>query len=217
MAVRKVSNRDGNVIGHFPSLKMGHMIAFESLIERDFIYLLDFEQDVEQFAEQPVTISYQYQEKALKYTPDFHVIRDGQNSIVECKPEKRVHSPKNQRKFAAARLWCAIKGWTFLVVTDTQLRSGYQLQNVKLLTQFARYDIGAKVKRDVHTFLSTASFSTTIADIMVYIAPERPQKVMIPILHMVFHHKLVVPLKNAPISADSLVELATELRTRGCS
>ena len=37
MPVRKVSNRGGNTIGHFPSLKMGRMIDYESLIERDLI------------------------------------------------------------------------------------------------------------------------------------------------------------------------------------
>jgi len=45
--VRKATNRGKNIIGYFPSVKMGRMINFESLIERDFIYLLDFEQEVE--------------------------------------------------------------------------------------------------------------------------------------------------------------------------
>jgi hypothetical protein len=56
MPVKKVSNRGGNIIGRFPSLKLGRMVDFESLIERDFIYVLDFEPDVESFSEQPLTI-----------------------------------------------------------------------------------------------------------------------------------------------------------------
>ena len=39
MPVRNVSNRGGNAIGRFPSLKMQRMIAFESLLERDFIWV----------------------------------------------------------------------------------------------------------------------------------------------------------------------------------
>ena len=35
MAVRKVSNRGRNMIGRFPSLKLGRMVAYESLIELD--------------------------------------------------------------------------------------------------------------------------------------------------------------------------------------
>jgi len=49
MPVRKVSNRGGNAICRFPSTKMRRMIALESLLERDFIYLLDYNADVEWF------------------------------------------------------------------------------------------------------------------------------------------------------------------------
>jgi hypothetical protein len=58
MPVRKVSNRGGNIIGRFPSLKLERMVDFESLIERDFIYMLDFDSDVVSFTEQPLTIEY---------------------------------------------------------------------------------------------------------------------------------------------------------------
>ena len=77
MPVRKVSNRGGNIVGRFPSLKMGRMIAFESLLERDFIYLLDYDVRVEWFEEQPLTIEYQHDGQALHYTPDFHCRRGG--------------------------------------------------------------------------------------------------------------------------------------------
>jgi hypothetical protein len=30
-------------IGKFPSIKLNRMVGYESLIERDFIYLLDFD------------------------------------------------------------------------------------------------------------------------------------------------------------------------------
>ena len=209
MPVRKVSNRGGNVIGRFPSLKMERMIVFESLIERDLIYLLDFEQDVEWFAEQPLTISYRYQGKALRYTPDFHIARNGRNVLVECKPEKRVHSAENQRKFAAAHAWCTARGWTFQVVTDTHLRSGCRLQNVKLLTQFARYDVGLETRRRIRAFLSAARLPVTVADVMAHVASKRSQSATIPILHMAFHHELVLPLDRAPISRNSPVTLAS--------
>ena len=103
MPVRKVSNRGGNVVGRFPSLKMGRMIAFESLLERDFIYLLDYNARVEWFEEQPLMIEYVEADRPLHYTPDFQVLEAGQCVLVECKPESFVESVDNQRKFAAAR------------------------------------------------------------------------------------------------------------------
>ena len=212
MPVRKVSNRGGNIIGHFPSLKLGRMVAFESLIERDFIYLLDFESDVAWFAEQPLTIPYQHQDKILNYTPDFHIIRDSQNILVECKPWKLTDKDDNQRKFAAAQAWCAVRGWAFQVVSDEQLRRGHRVRNVKLLTQFARYNIEPTMKHHLRTFLAGTPGPVRIADVMVNVAPERPQTVIIPILHLAFHHELALPLDEAPISTNSPVRLAPQLR-----
>jgi hypothetical protein len=212
MSVRKVSNRGGNIIGHFPSLKLGRMVAFESLIERDFIYLLDFEPGVTWFTEQPLTIFYWYEGKTLGYTPDFHVINGDQNILVECKPQKFISKADNQRKFTAAQAWCMAKGWLFRVVSDEQLRRGHRVNNVKLLTQFARYNIRPEVKNCIRTFLAGTPGPARVADVMVKVAPERPQTVIIPILHLAFHHELVLPLDEAPISTNSSVILAPQLR-----
>ena len=131
MPVRKVSNRGGNIIGKFPSIKMERMIAFESLIERDFIYFLDYEQEVEWFEEQPLTIEYRYEGQVLHYTPDFHLVERGQDVLVECKPEKFVDKEENRRKSAAALDWCEKHDWEYRVVTE-QIRDGFRLQNIKL-------------------------------------------------------------------------------------
>jgi hypothetical protein len=208
MPVRTVSNWGGNIIGRFPSLKLERMVDFESLIERDFIYLLDFDSDVVSFTEQPFTIEYEHGGKVLRYTPDFHVIRNGKSSLVECKPEKVVDSARNQRKFAAAQAWCATQGWTFEVVTDAQLRSGYRLSNVRLLTQFARYPISPIVKDRIRLSLSAAPIPMTVVELMIRVNPDHPQLTRIPILHMAFHHELVLPLDEAPISVASPVRLS---------
>jgi hypothetical protein len=66
MPVRKVSNRSKrNTIGDFPLIKMKRMIAFESLVERDGIYMFDFEQDVLAFEEQPLSIEYEHEGKKV--------------------------------------------------------------------------------------------------------------------------------------------------------
>jgi hypothetical protein len=208
MPVRKVSNRGGNIIGRFPSLKLGRMIDFESLIERDFIYLLDFEQDVTSFTEQPLTIAYEYEDKVLHYTPDFYITRNDRHILVECKPEKRVNLAENQRKFAAAQAWCGTRGWEFQVVTDDQLRHGHRLANIRLLTQFARYNISVETKNRIRACLSAASATITIADLMVNVHPQQPHLVKIPIYHMAFHHELTLDLDDAPLSLNSPVSLA---------
>ena len=207
MAVRKVSNRGGNIVGHFPSLKLGRMVAFESLIERDLIYLLDYEPGVEHFSEQPLVIKYHHAGKKHQYTPDFHVIYQGQPYLFECKPLRFVDDPENQVKFEAARLWCQEKRWTFGIVTDEQLDSGWRIANIKLLTQFARYAIGPEIIGRVFAFLSSVSGSMKVWDVMQGVNPKEPQSIAIPILHMAFHHNVHIPLNDAKISVDSPISL----------
>lgn len=54
MLVRKVITRRGRRFrGYFPSRKLGRMVAWESLTERDVILLLEFSPGVLSYQEQP--------------------------------------------------------------------------------------------------------------------------------------------------------------------
>ena len=207
VAVRQVSNRGGNIIGRFPSLKMKRMISFESLIECDFLYLLDYEREVECFDEQPMTIEYRFGQKRLQYTPDFHVLRTQRNLLVECKPDALVEMEENRRKFNAAVEWCAEHAWTFCVVTDRDLRTGVQLKNVKLLTRYARHRVPSEMKGRVCALLEAASAPLTVGDLTQTLAPADPPSVIASLLHLAFHHEIAIALEAAPISVHSLVGL----------
>lgn len=59
MSSRKVVTRRGRRIrGYFPSHKCGQMIAWESLLERDAILLLEFSQGVVSYRHQPTVMDY---------------------------------------------------------------------------------------------------------------------------------------------------------------
>ena len=216
MSIRKVSNRGGNTIGRLPSLKVDRMVSFESLLERDFIYWLEFEPTVSWFSEQPLTISYQHDQRTLRYTPDFQVIKQNQIFLVECKPAEFVTRAENQRKFEAAQNWCAQHHWHFQVVTEVDLSQGYRLHNIKRLCQFARYPLMSGLKSRVLTFLETATRPVTLADVMRVVAPEQPQRLFIPLLTMAFHHEIQLALDEAPLSAQTRVEVAPSSEEGGC-
>ncbi len=205
MPVRKVSNRGGNIIGRFPSIKMGRMIAFESLLERDFIYLLDYDARVERFEEQPLTIEYSQDDQTLHYTPDFQIIESGQSVLIECKPEHFVDTKDNQRKFAVAREWCAAHDREFRVVTDSQIRAGFRLANVKRLTPYARLVIDPLLRHRINELLHTASTPFTLQALAQAIAPDDPERAIPNLLHLAFHHYLNVPLDLASLSSQTLV------------
>ena len=216
MSIRKVSNRGGNTIGRLPSLKVDRMVSFESLLERDFIYWLEFEPTVSWFSEQPLTIAYQHDQRTLRYTPDFQVIKQNQIFLVECKPAEFVTRAENQRKFEAAQNWCVQHNWHFQVVTDVDLNQGYRLHNIKRLCQFARYPLMSGLKSRVLTFLETATRPVTLADVMRAVAPEQPQRLFIPLLTMAFHHEIELALDEAPLSAQTRIEVASGSQEGGC-
>ncbi|KAA3662710.1 MAG: hypothetical protein DWQ04_12670 [Chloroflexi bacterium] len=209
MPVRNVSNRGRrNIIGYFPSLKMCRMVQFESTLERDLIYLLDFDPQVAEFEEQPLKIAYQYEGKGKGYTPDFQAMfTSGQIALLECKPHRFVKKEENQHKFSMAQGWCTARGWRFHVITDKQLRTGYRVQNVKLLTQHARHEVGVEIKGSIFACLANAKRPLTINDVMLAVNPTKPTAVIMPILHMAYHHELYLPLNKDPLNAQTPISL----------
>ena len=207
MPVRSVTNRGGNVIGRFPSLKMQRMIAFESLLERDFIYLLDYDAAVTWFEEQPLTIEYEHEGKLRHYTPDFHLVEDGQQVLVECKPDHFVTTTDNQRKFAVAQAWCQAYEWQFRIVTDAEVRAGYRLHNVKLLTAYARLRLDPILRCQLYAALQSLPSATPIPDLARTLHPADPAAVTAGLLHLAYHGVVDLPLDGAPITPGTAVAL----------
>jgi hypothetical protein len=56
MPVRKLKKSYKNVTGLYFSRKLGRPVQFDSMLERDFILLLDLHPSVLSFAEQPMRI-----------------------------------------------------------------------------------------------------------------------------------------------------------------
>ena len=209
MPVRKVSNRSKkNTIGDFPSIKMKRMIAFESLIERDGIYTFDFDPDVLAFEEQPFSIEYEHGKKKRRYTPDFLLKKLDHSVVVECKPTVFVDTPENRRKFDVARQWCDEHEYRFQVLTDTELRAGSRLENIKLITRFARQRVGPEMRSRIYGLLYSLESDVTVNFLASHVSPTNPRIAISAILHMAFHHEVVLPLNEAKVTGDTLVSLA---------
>jgi len=203
MGVRTVRHIGQNIIGKFPSLKMGRMISFESTIERDYLHLLEYEASVRQFAEQPLTIAYIVNGKMHHYTPDFKVETTQDITLIDCKPQAQVVEPSNQLKFKAATAWCAEKGWLFKVVTDAELREGCYLSNVKTLFRHAHRKVTRDILRQCEHVLSSAP--CTPRELAQRINADEAAAVEADVLCLAFHHALFLDIENGPLTAASLV------------
>lgn len=117
---------------------------YESSLERDFMEILRFDPEIEEFTPQPLTLEYCDQNGNLcRYTPD--------GLIKFKKSAKRCLQPilfeikyredfrKDWRtlmpKFRAAKSHSLVRGWRFEVFTEREIRTTY-LKNVKFLWQF---------------------------------------------------------------------------------
>lgn len=140
MRVKKFTNRGSTtkVIGKFPSLKTGKTVWWESQIERDFIYLAEFDTDVLTYREQPLRINYTLNGKRHIFTPDFLVERNGERQVVEVKPEEEASKPENIALFRVLIPIVREEGYRFVVVTDRVIRKRPRLDNIKFLWRYSR-------------------------------------------------------------------------------
>ena len=125
-------------IGKFPSVKMGRTAWYESLLERDYMYRLDRDVEVQHWEEQPLKIRFVHGGRTHYYTPDFEVHRTSKKQIVEVKPQEKVDSGEWDLVFRIASSLCEREGYEFVVVTDKMIRKQPELDNVKKLWKYAR-------------------------------------------------------------------------------
>ena len=143
MPVRKIPNNYLCVTGSFASRKNGRMGGFESLLEKEYMLLLDFDDNVESFEEQPVTIP--VPGVARGYTPDVLVrfrtdpvtdqTRPPLLTEIKHSNDLKKHSEKYAPKFAAAKQYVIERGWEFGLTTEKDIRTP-RLANLKFLREY---------------------------------------------------------------------------------
>lgn len=68
--IRKISRSHSNLRGITPSEKNGTINAFESSLERDYFKILEFDNLVHEYVEQPIEILFNHNDSERHYTPD---------------------------------------------------------------------------------------------------------------------------------------------------
>jgi len=92
MSVRQIKKSYISCTGYFASYKNKSQIAFESVLERDFYMMLEFDKNVVSYEEQPIRIQYEYLDgKNRRYTPDTLVsYKDRSKRLFEVKYEDEL-------------------------------------------------------------------------------------------------------------------------------
>ena len=128
---RNISANEFSLTGQIKSLKRNDFVDFESSLERDYIHILEFDENVRYYYEQPLKIEF----NDRYYIPDFFVeYWDGSKEVIEIKYNIDLidNASKYVTKFKAAEKFCNSNNLTFRILTETDIRNNY-LFNIKFL------------------------------------------------------------------------------------
>jgi hypothetical protein len=124
--------------GRFASRKMGRAIDFESPVERDFLFLAEYDRQVVGIWEQPLKVTVELDSKWRNKYPDFKLLmRNGDIRIHEIKPKTEADKPENQTMFSVLEEHLAEVGIGYYVSLDTDIRKEPRLPNIKALARYA--------------------------------------------------------------------------------
>lgn len=123
MLARKVVTRRGRRFrGYFPSTKLGRMVAWESLLERDAILLLEFSPGVLSYQEQPTLVQYADGTRIRDYYPDFELsLINGKRVHIEVKTAYQLSKPEIAAKYTAIAEHYARLRHDYRIVTEGEI------------------------------------------------------------------------------------------------
>lgn len=132
MSIRKVITRRSNHFrAYVPSRKNPRPTPCESILEAEFVRLLELSPLVARFTVQPIKLELQVGDEIQRYFPDVHIdLADGSDLWCEVKPEARLAVARVAARMSAAHASFARDGSKFVVVTDRWLHQEPRRSNV---------------------------------------------------------------------------------------
>jgi hypothetical protein len=196
-----------NYRGNFPSQKCGTMVKYESLLERDYIQLLEFDSAVEYFESQPLKIPYMYKGVEHVYYPDFKVLsHENRVTLVEVKPEKFLKKEENLVKFEVGKQFCEENNWVFLVISEDKIRVGHLQYNLKKLRNANFQSMSTGLKNTIiHKVKDLGNIK--IGSIIEELDQFNKQEVYSHLYSLIYNHQLYTELINYKLSNDSIIKI----------
>lgn len=202
-ARRVITRSPTRTVGRFPSLKASRTIHWESQLERDFVYLLEFDPVVLTYREQPETIHMQVGGVPRRYTPDFLVRTESAMAVYEVKPADKAATPEVAELMTCAAEHYAGRGMRYRVVTEVEIRVQPYLDNVMLLLRYQRHPVAPNIAVMVRVLLGNGPLMMgVLADCLGEAGAGAAE-----VLALVATHQLKADLVTRLLSRDTLIQL----------
>jgi hypothetical protein len=180
------------------STTAGRFLEYESLLERDWMLLLDFDREVEWMWEQPLRLRYRMDGRPVSHVPDLLVWRAGAPEVCDVKSEERVEDRVFQAQVEATGLACAEAGIGYRVLSEPDRQ---RLVNVRWLAGFR--EVPADPDGERARMLSELSVATCTIGELVSRARE-PVLARPVLMHLFWAGEAVVDMSE-PIGENSRV------------
>lgn len=137
----------------------GGSIPYESTLERDFLIVQGFREDIKSIVPQPLTIEFRKNGHTYPYTPDFFIeyedFANRKNMIVEVKPETlwRENWRDWSNKWKTMQRYCKENNMIFHIYDESRIRNN-ALANITFLANFKNTHIE---KEDIEAVLTQVS------------------------------------------------------------
>ncbi len=137
------------------SLKNDAVVRTLSVLEFDFCFHLEYNPDVKEYISQPYGYHYHLNGRNCRYTPDFLVCdQKEQSSFVEVKHSSQILKPDFRQRFAEKqRVALEEQGKRLVLVTEKQIRIDPIFSNLKLLHRYSGLHTVTKVQKSVLGFI----------------------------------------------------------------
>jgi TnsA-like endonuclease N terminal len=193
-----VYRRQRHMPGRWFSTTAGRLLEYESLLERDWMVLMDFDREVEWICEQPLRLHYAKDGRTASHVPDLLVWRQGVPELCDVKSEERIDAPTFRAQVDATGLACAEAriGYRVLSEPDRQL-----LANVRWLSGFRVRSPDPDGER-ARMLAMAAAGSCTIAELLS--GAREPMLARPALMNALWAGDALVDV-SGPIDEDSLV------------
>lgn len=199
-----------------PLSRRSHIIGFqplptgtaehESALERDFVTLTSFLDPHAVITAQPITITFQIDGAARRYTPDYSVAwSGGRREIVEIKylSDLRANRERFRERFAAMEDWVRARGTTFRIATEREIRGG-SLENAKRLLPLRTAPFDPAIAQSLLSAVRRL-VAPTFTEVMTAVPADRPS-VLATVWCLLARGTLHVDL-SLPITPSSIIGL----------
>lgn len=185
---------------------MGTSLSYYSLLQKDFMYWLEFDPDVFSYNTPAISLEYYSNGKKKLYVLDFQVIRHHKKQIIEVKSQKVIKSEKYKRLYLLLSNICDETGWEFIVITESQVRQEPLLSNIKLLYGYARENFSIDEYQNCLAILKS-TVPASLAEIGQALDCHNIRRNVL--FKLLFHSLVEIDLKQS-IKADTTITAVSE-------